>query len=86
MQIIGVIRDRGQLTIPEEIRAFQKWARPASVVTIASESSDKIVIRPHRRSQRVDWESLWHAIDVSRSFQGKRGNLSAFIAKDREKR
>ncbi|OGD96014.1 hypothetical protein A3F02_03435 [Candidatus Curtissbacteria bacterium RIFCSPHIGHO2_12_FULL_38_9b] len=82
IQGTAIIRDRGQLTIPEKVRKVQTWISPASVVTITSENPDEIVIRPYS-SKNVDWDKLWKMIRKSRSIKGKRGNLSEFIARDR---
>lgn len=79
---ISIIRDRGQLTIPDSIRALRKWANPHSVVTIASDDPDEIVIRPHKRE--YDWDKIWEGIRKSRAIKGRgRGSLSKFIAEDR---
>ena len=78
---ISIIRNRGQLTIPDSIRALREWATANSVVTITSEQPDEIVIRPHKKE--YDWDKMWQLINKSRSFKGKRGNLSKFIAEDR---
>lgn len=78
---ISIIRNRGQLTIPDTIRALRQWASPNSAVTITSERPDEIVIRPHKNE--YNWDQMWKLIDKSRSFKGKGGNLSKFIAEDR---
>ena len=83
IQTTAVIRDRGQLTIPEKIRKQRKWATQTSVVTISSEKPDEIIIKPYPAKQ-VDWDKLWKQIKRVRAFKGKgRGNLSQFIAEDR---
>lgn len=82
-QATAIIRKRGQLTIPDSIREILNWAMPASVVSISAEKPDEIIIRPHKTKQQIDWDELWNKIKLSRSFKGKRGNLSEFIPKDR---
>jgi bifunctional DNA-binding transcriptional regulator/antitoxin component of YhaV-PrlF toxin-antitoxin module len=87
IQTTSIIRDRGQLTIPETIRKAVGWVSPLSAVSISTVHPDEIVIRPHRSQKEVDWDKLWKQIRRVRAFKGKgRGNLSAFIAKDRESR
>lgn len=83
---VGIIRDRGQLTIPDEIRKALAWVMPSSVVTISVESPDEISIQPHQGQQAIDWDVLWNSIRLSRSLKGRRGNLSQFIAEDRQNR
>lgn len=85
MQTTAIIRQRGQLTIPDSIREFVGWMMPTSVVTITTEKPDEIVIHPHGVKQQVEWDELWNKIKLSRSFKGKQGNLAEFIFKDRGK-
>lgn len=78
---ISIIRSRGQLTIPDSIRALRTWATPNSAVTITSNQPDEIVIRPHKK---YDWDKIWKGIKKSRAIHGK-GKMSAseFLIKDR---
>ncbi len=85
MNAVSIIRDRGQLTIPDSIRKVISWVSPMSAVTISVIKPNEIVIRPHQA--QVDWDKLWKQIKRVRAFKGKgQGNLSAFIANDRENR
>lgn len=87
MKTVGIIRDRGQLTIPDSIRKVVSWITPMSAVSISVVKSDEIVIKPHQPQKQVDWNKLWAQIKRVRAFKGKgRGNLSAFIVEDRESR
>jgi bifunctional DNA-binding transcriptional regulator/antitoxin component of YhaV-PrlF toxin-antitoxin module len=82
---VSVIRDRGQLTIPDSIRAQRTWASPNSVVTISSNHPDEITIRPHKK-QQYDWDKIWEAIRKARAIKGRgRGSLSKFIIEDRHR-
>ena len=83
VKAVSIIRERGQVTIPDRIRKMVKWAVPSSVVDISLEKPDEIRIQPHTSQKEVDWEKVWSAIHLARSFMGARGNLSAFIAEDR---
>lgn len=87
-QTTSIIRQRGQLTIPDSIRGKTHWVRPGSVVNISRIKDDEIVIKPHTvLAPKTDWKKLWRDIKRVRSYKGKGGgNLSAFIAKDRESR
>ena len=82
LQIMAIVRDRGQITIPDKIRSVRTWVSPSSVVSISSAKIDEIVIRPFS-SQDFDWDRIWGNIARSRSIRGRRGNLSKFIAEDR---
>lgn len=80
---ISIIRKRGQLTIPDSIRALREWASPNSVVTISSEQPNEIVIKPHKKI--YDWDKIWEGIRQARSIKGKGKAISAveFLQKDR---
>lgn len=81
----AIIRDRGQLTIPDSIREKFPWVNPHAVVLVDGRGNDEIVIRPYTSLHKeVDWDKLWKEIKRVRAFKGKgRGNLSRFIASDR---
>lgn len=74
MQIISIIRERGQLTIPESIRRTVGWANPMSAVSISVIKPNEIVIKPH--TQNLDWNKIWENIRRSRTITGK-GKISA---------
>ena len=83
MKKISVIRERGQLTIPDSIRQAVGWVAPMSAVSISVVKPDEIVIKPHQ--QKVDWNRLWKLIKKSRSLGIGRATTSAaeFLEKDR---
>lgn len=84
MKTVSIIRNRGQLTIPNTIRKLVNWVMPESVVTISLIKSDEIMIRPHQK--QVDWDKVWEGIRKSRAIKGKgKGSLSKFIVEDRER-
>lgn len=87
MKTVSIIRDRGQLTIPDSVRRLVSWVTPMSAVSISVVKPDEIIIRPHQAQKDIDWDKLWAQIKRVRSFKGTgKGNLSAFIMKDRETR
>lgn len=82
MQTVSIIRERGQLTIPDSIRKIVNWITPSSVISISVVKPDEIIIRPHQT--QIDWDKIWEGIRKARAIKGKgHGNLSKFIAKDR---
>lgn len=85
-QVTGIIRKRGQLTIPKKIRRAEPWVAPLSAVTISVPRSGMIAIEPATTNQQIDWDALWEKIRRARQIPGKQGNLSAFIAADRARR
>ena len=86
MMYTAVIRQRGQLTIPGQVRDLLVWMREGSVVGIDIED-EEVRIKPHAKtSKKVDWDSLWKKMELSRSFKGKKNEkpLSQMIIEDRE--
>lgn len=84
MKTVSIIRERGQLTIPDSIRRLVNWVNPSSAVSISVIKPDEIVIKPHQ--PQVNWEEIWENIRKSRAVSGK-GNVSAseFLKQDRRK-
>ncbi len=82
MKTVSIIRDRGQLTIPDSIRRVIGWVNPMSAVTISVVKPDEIVIKPHQ--QYVNWDKIWDNIRKARAIRGK-GNQSTveFLDQDR---
>ncbi len=87
MNTTAVIRQRGQITIPDQIRDFLKWLSPNSVVSITVANNEEVVIRPLLRAvtQKPDWKKIWEGLELVNTFKsGKNGSLSDFVIKDRE--
>ncbi len=82
MKTVSIVRDRGQLTIPDSVRKVVSWITPMSAVSISVVKPDEIVIRPHQK--HIDWDKIWDGIRKARSIHGK-GKMSTleFIQKDR---
>ncbi len=86
-QTTAVIRQRGQLTIPDKIRATFPWLIENAVVVLETLPNEGIIVKPYHSSGlnlAQKWQKAWEAIQLSRSFKGKRGNLSEFVVKDRQ--
>lgn len=88
LQATAIIRQRGQLTIPDQIRGFLSWIIPNSVVTITIGQNEEIIVKPYAKdkTKKIDWKGIWERIEIADSFWGKRGNLSKFIVEDRDRR
>ena len=82
MKTVSIVRERGQLTIPDSVRKLVSWVTPLSAVSISVVRPDEIVIRPHQN--HVDRDKIWESIRKSRAIHGK-GKISAseLLAKDR---
>ena len=86
MTYTAVVRQRGQLTIPDSMRESIMWLREGSVVEIEA-AGDGVKIQPAGKQSVLDWEKIWMMIRLSRSFRSKSTEASAsqFIVEDREK-
>ena len=80
----AIIRERGQLTIPDKIRQLLKWSSANSVVSIKIISENTLLIKPYEPYKKIEWDKIWEKIETVRSYKGKKGNLSSFIVSDRE--
>ncbi len=82
-QAVGILRDRGQVTIPDDIRSSLYWMTPNSPLYFSVIDQTQVVIQP--QGMALDWDGLWAGIDKARSIRGK-GKISAakFIEKDRQ--
>lgn len=82
IQTTSIIRQRGQLTIPKEIRKKVSWLVPGSVVTMTQMKPDEIIVRPYQtNNKKIDWDKIWKNIELARSYKGKyRGSLSNYDA------
>jgi len=84
MSYTATIRQRGQLTIPDQVRETLSWLRTGEVVGIDIDD-DEVRIRPHSKAGRgMNWDDFLTKVQLARSFRGKRGNLSGMIVADRE--
>ena len=88
IQTTAIIRNRGQLTIPDVIRRAFDWMKTESVVKIVYRSPQEIVITPYIQEnvKKTNWKKIWRAINKARAISSKGRNisLSEFIIKDRE--
>lgn len=83
---IGIIRQRGQLTIPDSIRKAVGWLKPETVVDVSVTTPEEITIRPYEGKHKANHQELWDEINAIRSLPGQAGNLSEFIDHDRQTR
>ena len=85
LQTTATIRQRGQLTIPDQIRSATSCLNLNSLISIAIRPNDELVIKPYSSAgtKTVNWKKIWEGIRLARSFTGGTGNLSKFIAEDR---
>lgn len=84
-QTTATIRQRGQLTIPEDARKFFEWLNMDKIVTIQL-SSEAMTIKPYVKtvSDNTRWKRADELMQIAHSFTGGKGNGSSLIAQDRE--
>jgi len=83
IQGTAIIRNRGQLTIPDKIRGSLNWLETNTVVSIKTISATEIIIKPYTQEQAVDWVKIEADIRKLRTYKGAKGSMSEFIAEDR---
>jgi bifunctional DNA-binding transcriptional regulator/antitoxin component of YhaV-PrlF toxin-antitoxin module len=83
MKAVSIIRSRGQLTIPDNIRKAVTWANPMSAVSISVVKPNEIIIRPEQ--SYINWEEIWDGIKSTRAIRGSGKSTSAaeFLQEDR---
>ncbi len=84
MKTVSIIRERGQLTIPDSIRQLISWVAPMSAVSITVVKPDEIVIKPH--TKLIDKDQIWENVRKARAIKGKGSTISTveFLIKDRQ--
>lgn len=87
----SIIRQRGQLTIPEVIRRYAQWLVTNGVVMITFMSPNEIRIVPYNGNgsdgkNGRDWKTVKKQMERIRSFPGRNISLSKFLIRDRQTR
>ena len=83
MKVVSIIRNRGQLTIPDSIRKLVSWTTPMSAISISVVNPNEIIIKPHKQDYNED--KIWEILKKSRAIKGKGlGSAADFIEKDRQ--
>lgn len=55
---VTILRDRGQLTIPDSIRKTHPWLQTNMPISITTDSPNTITLTPYTPQKRVDLEKL----------------------------
>jgi len=77
----AIIRERNQLTIPEEVRKHLIWITPGAAVNILA-VDDSLIIQPHIAFENTPWKKIISTMKrVAKA--GRKTSLSKFILKDR---
>lgn len=94
---VGIIRQRGQFTIPDAIRETVSWLNENGIVMVTLVTPTRLEIEPIERAKgmkaegkkEADWDVIWKRIQEARSLKGTKrpkGGLSQFIIRDRQTR
>lgn len=94
IQKITTIRDRGQMTVPYEIRKMLNWPEDELMVKIET-TGNGFKVEPlavnhpqnvKKKLSEKEWNKIFYEMDKI-SKMGKRGvNLAQFLRKDRDSR
>jgi len=81
-----VVRQRGQVTIPDDVRNMVAWLSEGSAVGLEMVEKEMLILRPHTKAivKKFSWNEISKKINLARSFKGQNGNLSGFIIEDRK--
>lgn len=92
IQTVSKIRERGQLTVPQEIREALNWPEDEVVVKIVTIQDgfrvEKLPIshpqHPQKKLTKKEWDEIWKTFeDVAKS--GRQDiKLTDFVRKDRD--
>jgi len=82
-QTTAIIRDKYQLTIPDQIRKYLTWIGTQKVVKIVLLDQEKFLVEPYFEKV-TDWQEIWRGLKKAKT-QGRQISLSEFVIKDREK-
>jgi len=82
----AVIRQRGQITIPDKLREELSWLQVGEVVGLVIED-DEVRVKPKARTgdKAFDYDEFQRRVELARTFEGTRGDLSRAVMEDREK-
>ncbi len=83
MTYTAIIRQRGQLTVPDALRSKMGWLDDGEAVVLEA-TQGEVKIRPRSGKRKVDLTDFWRKVELARSFIGKRGNLAEVIDQDRD--
>jgi bifunctional DNA-binding transcriptional regulator/antitoxin component of YhaV-PrlF toxin-antitoxin module len=79
---IVIIRQRGQITIPDSIRQSAPWIIENQPVNVYLVNENEVRISPV--GQAIDWEKLQRDITTVRALPGEDFDSTSFIAEDRK--
>lgn len=83
-----MVRQRGQLTIPDKLRDWLGWPHAGDVVMVEGNGEEITIKKYTQKSQKeVDWDQIWAHVRLTRSFKSKGHDVSAsqFVIEDRER-
>lgn len=85
MKYISIIRNRGQLTIPDPIRKIAGWTSNSSAVELTMDRIDQITVNPFHSSKEQEWDKIIELINKAREIKGRCSESGFdFIKRDRE--
>lgn len=77
MKTTSIIRDRGQLTIPDTVRDAVSWLHPLAAIDIFIDNDNQVILTPH--AQRDSWEASIKKFELAQTFTNKSTTSSTDI-------
>ncbi len=78
---IAVIRDRYQLTIPEEIRRDLNWLEIQKVVRLVLIGEGRVLVEPYQ-ANTPNWPEIWKSLEKIKGW-GAKTDLANLVIADR---
>lgn len=94
IQVISKIRERGQLTVPQDIRQALNWPDDEIMVKVTTINDgfrvEKLPIshptHPKKKLTKKQWDKIWQSFDKIRKSGRQDVDLREFVRKDRDTR
>jgi bifunctional DNA-binding transcriptional regulator/antitoxin component of YhaV-PrlF toxin-antitoxin module len=81
-EAIAIIRERHQLTIPEQIRQGLLWLIPQTAVKIILINKNRFLVEPYQ-PKTFSWRRIWQEIKRLKT-RGRNISLAEFVMTDRQ--
>lgn len=86
MKSTSIIRERGQLTIPDTIRDSLTWLYPLSAVDITICDENTVMVSPHAYKKQLTWSECIQKIELAQTFPSdSKVTSDAIISADRQR-
>ena len=86
MKTTSIVRDRGQLTIPDSVRESLSWLYPLAAVDITVCDEYTITLSPHAHRHQSSWDECIQKIELAQTFPSHSSRSASDIINEDRKR